>query len=126
MAGFSGVYILDQTYNLMIEKFVWMIFAHALGDMALQTEFMGKYKSKLYPFHSNGREFPHFWVFVLSSHALTCGAVVAIITGLWWLGVLEAIFHWIIDYMSTNRRITFWQDQTLHLFSKIVWVILWV
>ncbi len=111
----------------MFERIILMLFAHAVGDAALQTQWMATYKHANSPFHAHGKEYPHFWIFVLASHALTCGAMVYLFSGgLIWIGVIEAVSHFIVDYGSTHRWWNFGIDQGLHLLTKILLVLIWI
>lgn len=97
-------------------EMAWRLFsAHAIGDMALQSEWMAKHK----------HEPEDYWFSVLSAHAIICGACVSIATGVWWLGCLEAIWHWVTDYASTHKWISFKWDQVSHLTAKVVWFAVW-
>ena len=50
----------------------------------------------------------------------------ALITGYWWLGLLEAAAHAWIDDEKCSGRLTFGEDQALHLFFKGVWFAVWL
>ena len=49
---------------------------------------------------------------------------VAYITGNIWLGLGEFCAHFIIDYMKCTKRLTFNQDQALHIVCKCAWALI--
>ena len=60
----------------------------------------------------------------MTGHAATHGLVVALLTGLPWLGVAEAGLHALIDQKKCAGKISLPIDQTLHLLCKGLWVAL--
>jgi len=104
----------------MIEVAIFLIAAHALCDYPLQGDFLAKAKNR----HAPIPGVP--WEQALGAHAAIHGGAVALITGVWWLGVMEAIAHFVIDDLKCSNRIGFRLDQTLHIACKFVWLgILW-
>lgn len=101
-----------------MQTFFLLIAGHALADYPLQGEFLalGKSRAKPSPFVP--------WYQALGAHALIHGGMVALITGIWWLGVLEALCHALIDDSKCTGKIGFNTDQMLHLFCKLLWVII--
>lgn len=93
-----------------------LIAGHALADYPLQGEFlaMGKSRAKPSPFIP--------WYQALGAHALIHGGMVALITGVWWLGVAETLAHALIDDSKCTGKIGFNTDQSLHVVCKAVWV----
>jgi hypothetical protein len=68
--------------------FIWLLFAHFIGDFALQTDFMIKYKGK-------------FWV-AMVAHVMTYTGIIALVSfiipfSLWFLPLI-AITHYWVDY----------------------------
>lgn len=106
--------------------FFWMLVGHALGDFALQSDWMvqnknpRKYKKKA----PDRRDL--IWLHVLTAHALIHGGAVALATGSALLGVAETVAHWLIDYGKCNRHYGFHVDQFLHLGCKVVWALCWL
>ena len=92
---------------------------HAFSDVAFQTEWMAVNKHRTRPNAVKG-----LWVFALTAHALVNAGVVILITGNVFLGVLEFIAHWLIDFGKCEGWYNLVTDQALHLTSKIVWCIL--
>lgn len=91
---------------------------HALADYPLQGDFLAKAKNRTAPIPGVP------WYQALGAHALIHGGVVAALTGVLWLGVAEAVAHFIIDDAKCRGRIDFNQDQALHLAFKAAWVLI--
>lgn len=102
----------------MIELFLLLVFGHFLADYAFQSEFMALGKNR----HDPDPRVP--WYHALGAHSIIHGGVVGVITGLWWIGVLEAILHWFIDDNRCAKRLTYTQDQMLHIGCKVLWTVL--
>ena len=121
--------VVGQMIDVVIFFRTWMIliFGHALSDMALQHEYIGKYKARrtkcIDPL--TGMQIT-VWPFVLSAHGLINGALVYWITGSVALGLAETILHILIDFCSCERWINLFQDQILHILCKGVWTYVWI
>lgn len=105
----------------VIEMAWWLLCAHAVCDLALQHEWIATHKYEYFPDLSHNS----MWIAVLSAHSIICGFGVSLATGIWWLGPLEAIWHFITDYLSTHKKISFFWDQVSHLTAKVVWLGAW-
>ena len=92
-----------------------MIAGHFLGDYPLQGEFLATAKNRTSPIPGVP------WYQALTAHAAIHGAIVAFATGIWQLFFAEAIAHFITDDAKCNRRLTFNQDQAIHIACKIAW-----
>ncbi len=92
-----------------------LIGAHCFFDYAGQGDFMAKAKNQKTPIPG----VPWYWV--LDAHACIHGAAVALITGIWWLGIAEYLAHWQTDNMKCRGDLTFAQDQSIHLACKGLW-----
>ena len=109
----------------MLEIAFWLLVGHALGDFALQSDWMAIYKS-----HHNknvqvlSKQPGIIWLHVLSSHCLIHAGAVALATGSVVLGVLEFIAHFIIDFCKSEGLFGFHTDQILHLLCKGLWLVL--
>lgn len=104
-----------------IEMFGALLLAHALADYPLQGDFLSKAKNRTAPIPGVP------WQQALGAHAVIHGGFVGAITGLWWLGVAEAVAHWLTDDAKCRGRISFNQDQAIHVACKVLWVaIAWV
>lgn len=102
----------------MMDQLFLLLAGHALADYPLQGDFLatGKSRAKPTPFIP--------WYQALGAHAAIHGGLVAIITGIWWLGVLEAVAHAVIDDAKCTGKIGFNTDQALHIACKALWVLI--
>lgn len=107
----------------MAETFFLLVAMHSLCDFPLQGEAMGKGKNrrKNVP-GAFGPDFPPWWAW-LSAHAFVHGGGVAVVTGVWWLGLVEAGLHAAIDHLKCSERISFAADQALHVVCKAGYVV---
>lgn len=103
----------------------FLLCSHAVCDGSWQTSFLAKYKHPTVDNDEYGPVKNPMWVAVLSCHAIVCGFGVSLATGIWWLGPLEALWHWITDFASTRKYISFKVDQISHLTAKVVWLVIW-
>ena len=105
-----------------MELLFLFLVGHAVCDFVLQGEVMGTSKSRHKGLAAaRGPGFPP-WYYWLGAHALTHGGAVFLIAGSWPLGVLETVLHAGIDHMKCEERLSFNQDQALHLVCKLVYV----
>lgn len=103
-----------------IEVFLLLLVAHALADYPLQGDFLARAKNR-------SAAIPGVpWYQALGAHAAIHGGFVGIITGLWWVGVLEAAAHAFIDDRKCRGSISFNVDQYLHIGCKVLWVLIFV
>ncbi len=107
-----------------LRLFFLLLCGHALADFSLQTDVMAKGKNR----HNKttpppGAKYQPTWKYWLSAHALINGLAVSLITGIWWFGVLEAIIHWLTDFMKCDNRFGIHTDQSIHILSKFYWAI---
>ena len=91
---------------------------HALADYPLQGDFLAKAKNRAKP----SPFIP--WYQALCTHAAIHGGFVAVITGIWWLGLAEAVAHAAIDDAKCTGRIGFNTDQALHIACKALWLVI--
>lgn len=94
---------------------VLLLAAHCLADYAWQGDFMAKAKNRAAPIPG-----VPFWQ-ALTAHSIIHGALVAAITGLWWLAVPEALAHWLTDDAKCRGRISYNADQAIHVACKLAW-----
>lgn len=92
-----------------------MLGGHAIADQPLQTPIIHGMKNR---FNAGN----HLWLQGLAIHGLIHGFFVALITGIWWLGVAETLAHMIIDDQKCAKRIGHKVDQGAHLTCKIIWM----
>jgi hypothetical protein len=102
----------------LLEPFLSTLFmllcAHALADGPLQTPEISAGK--------RADDLPTRLQY-LGVHSLIHGGAVALVTGLWWLGVVETIAHAAIDLAKCRGRISHVCDQSLHMGCKLVWAL---
>ena len=99
--------------------FFLLIAGHALADFVLQSDVMAMGKNRHSDIHvGKGKNFPS-WQYWLGAHTLIHGGVVCLVTQSLALGVLETLLHSIIDFLKCEGKLTFHQDQLLHLICKI-------
>jgi hypothetical protein len=53
------------------------------------------------------------------------GAVVAFVTGVWWLFFAEFVIHFLTDDAKCMGRLTLNQDQAIHIACKVAWFAIW-
>ncbi len=98
---------------------------HALGDFALQTEWMATNKDRnirlRYPPEERAK-LQVIWPYLLTSHSLHHGLIVFLITQRLSLGIAETVVHWISDYAKCERWYGFHGDQAIHILSKFLWL----
>lgn len=99
-----------------LAMFAALVAGHALCDYPLQGDFLSKGKNRTAPIPGMP------WWQLLGAHAAIHGGAVGLITGIWWLGLLEFAAHFVIDDMKCRSHLTFTQDQTLHLICKVLWI----
>jgi hypothetical protein len=95
-----------------------LLAGHALGDYAFQSRFLATAKNR----HTEiGRE---HWVAALPAHAIIHGVLVFVVTRSVALGLAETIAHGIIDWCKNEGWFGIRVDQGLHVFCKILWLVL--
>lgn len=94
--------------------FALLAMGHFLGDFGLQNDRMAVEKCA-------GRDVTLPWQWWLTAHAAIHGLLVALITGLPWLGLAEWAVHAWIDHCKCRGRYGLGVDQLLHLLSKLGW-----
>jgi hypothetical protein len=102
-----------------------LLIAHALADFSLQSDSMAKGKNR----HNIvtppcGQKYIPCWPYWLTAHALIHGGSVWLITGNVWLGLIEVIAHWTIDFIKCENKTNPHQDQAMHLLCKIAYSII--
>jgi len=102
-----------------METLALLLIGHALADYPLQGEWIAKAKN-----HKLNLVGEIIWPHVLACHAAIHAGFVWMITGNGWLGLCEFIAHFVIDYAKSDGKLTYNQDQTLHLLCKVLWVVI--
>lgn len=99
-----------------MELFLLLLVGHAIADYPLQGDFLAKAKNRTAPIPGVP------WYQAMGAHALIHGGFVGLITGVWWLGVLEIGAHALIDDAKCRGHIDFNLDQIAHVACKLLWV----
>lgn len=107
----------------MSELFL-LLGCHAFGDYVFQSDWVGKYKNR-----HNAKDLEPYglkdaWWYVLPCHGLTHGVLVYFVTQSLWVGIAEFVIHTVVDFLKCEKKITFHQDQIIHLACKFFWWIL--
>lgn len=93
-----------------------LIVGHFIADYPLQGEFLAKAKSRV----AGIPGVP--WYQALIAHAAIHGGAVGLATGSVALGAAETIVHAVIDDAKCRGRLSYDQDQALHVLCKAAWV----
>lgn len=96
----------------------WMLLvAHAVTDFPLQGDFLAKAKN-----HKIGiTGMP--WYTCLLMHAIISGGGVTLVTGSMWLGLMEMVCHFLIDFYKNDGHYGFNEDQAYHIACKFGWAV---
>lgn len=112
----------------MFEIFLKLLMGHALADFALQNSDMARLKNR----HAKptnvppGQKIVPCWFYFLTSHALIHGGIVWLLLGHWYLAAAETVAHWLIDFAKCENWINPHVDQFLHIFCKVLWVVIYL
>jgi hypothetical protein len=104
--------------NIIIFTILTLVLVHYLCDYPLQGDFIARAKNRFQPV----QHVP--WYHPMIAHTFMHGFGVYLVLGVWWIGVLEMISHFAIDYQKCRGELTFSQDQALHIGCKVLWVAL--
>lgn len=94
-----------------------LVVGHALADYPLQGDFLSRAKNRSAPIPGVP------WYQALGAHAIIHGGVVWAITDIWWLGVAELVAHALTDDAKCAGRLSFNQDQAIHVACKAAWAL---
>lgn len=94
---------------------LYLLGLHFLCDFALQGDYMARAKNRFVD-----KPAPE-WFWALGGHAIIHGAAVCLVLG-WQLGVAEAVTHFVIDYAKCEGRISYNDDQVVHIACKAAWL----
>lgn len=97
--------------------FLLMLVWHSLADYPLQGDFLAKAKSRANPIPGVP------WFQALGAHALIHAGGVMALTGSMVLGLCELVAHALIDDAKCMGRLSFNQDQALHVLCKAAWAL---
>jgi hypothetical protein len=101
-----------------VNRLFALISAHALADYPLQGDFLAKAKNRAAPIPG-----VPFWQ-ALGAHSIIHGAAVALITKSTALGIAETAVHAVTDDLKCRGKLTFNQDQAIHIACKLAWFLL--
>lgn len=101
-----------------LQTLALLLAGHAVADYPLQGDFLAKAKNRANPIPGVP------WYHGLLPHAAIHGGFVGVITGSLMLGIAEFLVHCWIDDTKCMGRITYNQDQALHVICKVLWVVL--
>jgi len=109
----------------LLEVFFLFLCGHALGDFALQGDWVARYKDR--HAHDTVTEDQAataqvIWPWLMSAHALQHGLLVYLVSQNTTLGFLESIAHWITDFGKCEKWYGFHFDQFIHIGWKLVWI----
>tara|TARA_B100000579_G_scaffold422222_1_gene423986 strand:- start:269 stop:625 length:357 start_codon:yes stop_codon:yes gene_type:complete len=99
-----------------LDIFIFLALGHFLGDFGLQSDRMAIEKCP-------GKDVTLNWRWWLISHGAIHGFIVAIITGIPLFGLIECIFHSIIDFGKCRFGYSLLTDQILHLVCKFFYLL---
>lgn len=104
----------------VLHLFGALVAAHAVCDYPLQGDFLARAKNPAAPIPGVP------WVWAMSAHCAIHAGAVGWLTGSLALALFEFAAHFAIDVAKCRGRITFGQDQGLHLLCKATIVLgLW-
>ena len=101
--------------------FFLLVCGHALGDFALQTQWVAANKERP---KNTDKSSPVVWPHVLLAHSLHHGLIVYLITQSLYLGIAETIVHAVCDFCKGERFFGLHVDQGIHIASKVAWTLL--
>ena len=118
----------------MIKLLFIMLMSHCFADTVFQSDRMAKGKNRHKKVDLSqvpkGQKPLNLWGMWLTHHAVIQGGTLSIFLILfgfinyWWIGIIETITHWIIDFYKCENLYNPYVDQLLHLLIKFVYVII--
>lgn len=99
--------------------FFAMLVLHALCDFPLQGDYMAQAKNP-----RRAQAVP--WTIVMSAHGLIHAGAVWLVTGSDVLGLMEFAAHVATDILKCYDKLTFAEDQAVHVACKAAWTALWL
>lgn len=95
-----------------------LIAGHYICDYPLQGDFLAKGKNR----HTDiGKD---IWPHALFAHSMIHASFVLFLTGSVALAIAELVMHAATDFLKCEGKLTFTQDQAVHIICKVVWA--WV
>jgi hypothetical protein len=138
-----------------METLLWLLVAHAYFDYAGQGDWLSKAKNHRFVFVTKkglvseedlmvvnparkdinspiyGKEYvprdnyESIWFLCMASHCIIHAGAVFFITNSWICGIVEFVAHFCTDWLKNNGRLTYNQDQTVHIAFKF-WFAFWL
>lgn len=102
-----------------LEILALLVVGHMLADYPLQGDFLARGKNRTSPLPGVP------WQHPMAAHSIIHGGFVGIITGSLWLGLAETVIYAVTDDAKCRGRITYHVDQTIHVFCKVIWALIW-
>lgn len=115
------IFSIFQIFWQFISYLFVLLVIHAILDFPLQGDTVALNKN---PLANTELQKSIPWWYWMLSHALSHGGGVWLITQSVFLGMAEAVCHFIIDYFKCKKKYDIHGDQILHLSCKVLWVIL--
>lgn len=109
---------MTEILHAFITTLFLLIVAHALADYPLQGDFLARAKNRTAPIPGVP------WWQALIAHAVIHAGFVYLLTLLWPCALGELVAHVWIDDAKCRGKLTYNQDQALHLGLKVVWAAL--
>ena len=100
-----------------VSALLWMLIGHAVADYPLQGDWLSKAKNQKLALMPGQM----IWPGALVSHAAIHAGAVRLATGSWILAGCEFVAHTLIDWTKCSGRLTYNQDQALHVVCKVAW-----
>lgn len=100
-----------------VESLACMMIGHALADYPLQGDWLAKAKNHTIEVIPG----QVIWPLAMASHAAIHAGAVKLATGSWFLAALEFVAHCLIDIEKCAGRLSYNQDQLLHIACKLFW-----
>lgn len=102
---------------MIVQPLLLMLIGHAVADYPLQGDWLSKAKNQtISPVPGQV-----IWPGALASHAAIHAGAVWLGTGSWILAGAEFVAHSLIDFTKCSGRLSYNQDQALHVACKVVW-----
>lgn len=105
--------------------FAMLVVAHAMADYPLQGDYLAARKNPWLVRTLSARNDDHSpWWWAMTMHCSIHGGFVWFVTGVWWLGLIEVIAHFFIDYAKCRGLFTASQDQGAHIGCKVFYALM--
>lgn len=106
-----------------------LLFLHALGDFALQSDVMSREKNRhnrAPTYMPSGQKPKKTWVYWLIAHAFIQGGLIYVFFPILPIAVFEVVSHFIVDYLKCENITSPHHDQLIHVILRIIYSIILV